>query len=59
MWTEMSEAFGPIKTLLGLLPPERAEAFRTDLLDFFRREETDAGLTMSRPYLLAHGARKG
>jgi len=59
MWTEMSEAFGPIKTLLGILPPERSEAFRTDLLGFFRREETEAGLTMSRPYLLVRGARKG
>ena len=59
MWAEMSEGFGPIKTLLGALPPERAEAFKTDLVDFFRREETDAGMTMSRPYLLVLGVRKG
>ena len=59
MWTEMSEAFGPIKTLLGALPPDRAESFQTELLDFFRREETDAGMTMSRPYLLVLGVRKG
>ena len=59
MWAEMSEAFGPIKTLLGALPPERAEAFKTELVDFFRREETDAGMTMSRPYLLVLGVRKG
>jgi SAM-dependent methyltransferase len=59
MWTEMSEAFGPIKTLLGVLPPERAKAFEDDLIAFFRREETEDGMTMSRPYLLVLGVRKG
>lgn len=59
MWAEMSEAFGPIKTLLAALPPERGEAFTTELLDFFRREETEAGMTMSRPYLLVRGVRTG
>ena len=58
MWTEMSEAFGPIKTLYGALPPERAAAFRDDLLSFFRREEKETGLKMSRPYLLVRGVRK-
>jgi SAM-dependent methyltransferase len=59
MWAEMSEAFGPIKTLLGVLPPERAEAFRDELLDLFRREQTEDGLSMSRPYLLVLGVRNG
>lgn len=59
MWTEMSEAFGPIKTLLGGLPPERASAFKEDMLGFFRREETESGLQMSRPYILIFGVRKG
>jgi len=44
---------------LGALPPERAEAFADDLRAFFRREETEDGLTMSRPYLLVVGTRKG
>ena len=59
MWTEISEAFGPIKTLLGALPPERAESFKGELLDFFAREQTEEGLSMDRPYLLVLGVRKG
>jgi len=59
MWTELSEGFGPIKTLLGALPPERAESFEGELLDLFRREQTEDGLSMSRPYLLVLGIREG
>ncbi len=59
LWTELSEAFGPIKTLLGALPEERAESFRSEMLDYFEREETDAGLLMDRPYLLIQGVRRG
>ena len=58
MWTEMSEAFGPIKTLLGALPPERAEAFKAELLEFFEREATESGISMDRPYLLIAGTRR-
>lgn len=58
MWSEMSEAFGPIKTLLGALPPDRAASFEDEVVAFFRREETEAGMTMSRPYLLVRGVRK-
>ena len=57
MWTEMSEAFGPIKTLLGALPPERADAFKAELLEFFEGEMTEGGLSMDRPYLLIAGTR--
>ena len=59
LWTEMSGAFGPIKTLLEVLEPARAEAFEEELLEFFREEETEGGLLMSRPYVLVHGVRKG
>ena len=58
MWTEISEGFGPIKTLLGALEPERAEAFEDELVTFFRGEETDGGISMARPYLLIHGRRR-
>jgi SAM-dependent methyltransferase len=57
MSTEMSEAFGPIKTLLGALPPERADAFKAELLEFFEGEMTEGGLSMDRPYLLIAGTR--
>ncbi len=58
MWTEMSEAFGPIKTLLGVLPPERAESFKEELLTFFEGEMTESGISMNRPYLLIAGTRR-
>jgi SAM-dependent methyltransferase len=58
MWTEISEAFGPIKTLLGVLPPERADAFRDELIGLFEREQTDDGISMERPYLLIVGTRR-
>jgi SAM-dependent methyltransferase len=58
MWTEMSEAFGPIKTLLGVLPPDRAEAFQAELLAFFEGEATESGVSMERPYLLIAGTRR-
>jgi ubiquinone/menaquinone biosynthesis C-methylase UbiE len=58
MWTELSEAFGPIKTLIGALPPDRAESFKRELLEFFASEQTEQGLEMSRPYLLILGIRK-
>ena len=58
MWTEMSEAFGPIKTLLGVLPPDRAEGFKIELLEFFEGEATESGISMDRPYLLIAGTRR-
>jgi ubiquinone/menaquinone biosynthesis C-methylase UbiE len=59
MWTEMSEAFGPIKTLLGALPPERAASFKSEMLEFFASEQNESGLSFDRPYLLVYGVRKG
>lgn len=58
MWAVLSESFGPIKTLLGNLPPERAEAFKSEMLEFFRSEAKDGGVSLDRPYLLIHGVRK-
>jgi ubiquinone/menaquinone biosynthesis C-methylase UbiE len=59
MWTEMSEAFGPIKTLLGALPPDRAESFKSEMLDFFAGELSETGISFDRPYLLVYGVRTG
>jgi len=58
LWAEMSESFGPIKTLLRALEPERADALEDELLAFFRRAETESGLAIDRPYLLVHRVRK-
>lgn len=57
MWTEMSEAFGPIVTLLRNLDDDRAAAFKADLLELFAEHETPDGVTISRPFVLIFGTR--
>lgn len=55
---EMEEGFGPIKTLLGALEPERAAALHEDLRAFFGGMTTAAGAAWTRPYLLVLGRRR-
>ena len=59
LWQEMSESFGPIKTLLGALPPERAASFERELRDFFSGEQVEGEVVLDRPYLLVVGVRGG
>jgi len=59
LWQEMSESFGPIKTLLGALPPERAEGLEREMRAFFAGEQADGEVVLDRPFLLVHGRRKG
>lgn len=54
----MATSFGPIKTLLGVLPPERADAFRTEMLAYLEGEETPDGITLDRIYSLIVGTRR-
>jgi hypothetical protein len=54
----MSESFGPIKTLLGVLPPDRAAAFKADLFEFLESEQTADGIHLDRPYNLILGTRR-
>jgi len=59
MYAQMAESFGPIKTLLGALDPERAAWFRTEILKVFAGMDTgDGRVVFDRPYLLALGARR-
>jgi SAM-dependent methyltransferase len=58
VWALISENFGPVKTLLGVLPPERAESFRQEMFDFLEAERTEDGITLDRPYLLIVGTRR-
>ena len=58
LWELMAESFGPIKTLLGMLPPERAEAFRAEMFEHLEEERTPDGVTMDRIYNLVVGTRK-
>jgi SAM-dependent methyltransferase len=59
LWHEMSESFGPIKTLLGALPPERAAGFERELREFFAGEQGDGEVVLDRPFLLVAGVRRG
>jgi hypothetical protein len=56
---EFSGSFGPIVTLLETLEPERAAAFRADLIALFD-DSADAGgeVVLDRPYLLVKGTRR-
>lgn len=59
MWDEFSTSFGPIVTLLGILEPERASAFRDDLVGLFEENTADGGeVVLDRPYLLVKGTRR-
>jgi SAM-dependent methyltransferase len=59
MWEEFSTSFGPIVTLLKMLEPERAAAFRDDLVGLFDESAAnDGGVVIDRPYLLVKGTRR-
>lgn len=60
MWDEFSTSFGPIVMLLRMLEPERAAAFRDDLIGLFDDNTADGGgVVLDRPYLLVKGTRRG
>ena len=59
MWDEFSTSFGPIVTLLKMLEPERAAAFRADLVALFDdSSDADGAVVLDRPYLLVKGTRR-
>jgi SAM-dependent methyltransferase len=58
VWDLMSESFGPIKTLLGILPPERAESFRAEMFEYLEDERTPDGINLERLYRLIVGVRR-
>jgi SAM-dependent methyltransferase len=58
MWDELSVAFGPIATLLRTLEPDRARAFRDDMVAWFAEGDTGDGVVLERPYLLISGERR-
>jgi ubiquinone/menaquinone biosynthesis C-methylase UbiE len=58
LYEEMATAFGPIVVLLRSLEPERAAAFRAEMLELFGRLATDDGVVVPRPFLLVRGIRR-
>lgn len=57
-WELMSTSFGPIKTLLANLPPERAQAFHDEMVGYLEEQRTDEGVALDRVYHLVVGSRR-
>jgi SAM-dependent methyltransferase len=58
VWETFSTGFGPLKTLLGTLEPERREELHDAFVAFFDEYRTEDGIRQPRPYLIAHGKRR-
>jgi SAM-dependent methyltransferase len=58
LWLELSEAFGPIVVLLRSLDADRAETFRTEMLELLGDLQDGDSVVMSRPFLLVRGVRR-
>jgi len=58
LWLELTEAFGPIIVLLRSLEPERAQAFRDEMIEALFSFESDGATVMPRPYLLVRGTKR-
>jgi SAM-dependent methyltransferase len=58
VWEIFSTSFGPLKTLLGTLDPERRDELHDAFVAFFEEYRTEDGIRQPRPYLIAHGTRR-
>jgi SAM-dependent methyltransferase len=58
VWEIFSTSFGPLKTLLGTLDPERRGELHEAFIAFFEESRTADGIRQPRPYLIAHGTRR-
>lgn len=56
-WTQLAEAFGPIKMLMTRLEPDRAAAFREEMMSYMSAAETEDGVVLDRLYVLISGTR--
>lgn len=58
VWRIFSTGYGPTKTLLAKLEPERGLALERDFIAFHERFRGDLGVAMPRDYLLTIGRRR-
>jgi SAM-dependent methyltransferase len=58
IWELTSTSFGPSKTLLDSLEPERAEEFQRATVEFYERYREGDGIRHPRHYLLTIGRRR-
>jgi SAM-dependent methyltransferase len=58
MWQLFSTEFGPTKTLVESLDPERREEYRRAFVDLHERHRRDGRIDMERLYLVTRGVRR-
>lgn len=58
VWNRLSTAYGPTKTLVASLEPERREELRRTMVEFFETHRQDGGIHQRREYLLVLGRRR-
>ena len=54
-WDTFSTGFGPVVTLLEILPAEKAARLRHEFIAFHEAHRSDAGVLMERPYVITVG----
>jgi hypothetical protein len=58
LWQLFSTSFGPSKTLLDALEPDRAEEYHRATVDLYERYRDANGIRQPREYLLTVGRRR-
>jgi SAM-dependent methyltransferase len=58
VWELLSTSFGPIKTLLGNLPEERAQSFHDEMVGWLEEQRTGDVVRFDRVYHLVSGVRR-
>jgi SAM-dependent methyltransferase len=58
VWELFATSYGPTKTLVEGLDPDRREALHSDWLAYFDQYRTSDGVSQPRPYLLVLGTRR-
>jgi SAM-dependent methyltransferase len=58
IWELFATSYGPTKTLVDGLDPDRREALHSDWLAYFDQYRTSDGVSQPRPYLLVLGTRR-
>jgi SAM-dependent methyltransferase len=58
LWQLFSTSFGPSKTLLDSLEPDRAEEYHRATVEFYERYRDEDGINQPREYLLTIGRRR-
>lgn len=56
-WNFYLRCFGPVRELHDLMSEEDRKAFRADFIEHHAQYDSDAGIAISRPYLIVKGAR--